>query len=179
MNLVIRCHRADGLESEGIYSTCERFRYALTRTWDPCGRRLVYVMLNPSTATEQANDPTIERCERRAGLLGFGAFKVVNLFALRETSPNRLMKACSPEGSENFRVVSSALAWADDVICAWGVHGTHRRQDRKFLKLVSDCGKPLRVLGLTKEGHPRHPLYVPYSVQPVVWTPQHRQRQPM
>jgi len=67
--------------STAIYSDCERYRYLLTRVWEPAGRKALFVMLNPSTATEVQNDPTVERCERRARTLGFGAFRVTNIFA--------------------------------------------------------------------------------------------------
>ena len=60
--------------SEAVYSDCERYRYLLTRVWGP-GPKALFVMLNPSTATEVQNDPTVERCERRARALGYGAFR--------------------------------------------------------------------------------------------------------
>ena len=68
------------MTSEAVYSDCETYRYALTREWG-AGPRLLWVMLNPSTASERSNDPTVERCERRSRAMGFGGFRVVNLFA--------------------------------------------------------------------------------------------------
>ena len=126
-------------------------------------------MLNPSKATELANDPTIERCERRARALGYGAFRVTNLFGLRETDPARLKRARNPEGPENAAQILAALDWADDVLCAWGVHGAHRDQGQKVLNLLAASDKPKLTLGLTKHGHPRHPLYISYSVTPKTW----------
>ena len=67
--MIVRTHIKDDAPSEAIYSDCERYRYALTRTWDESGKRALFVMLNPSTATEVQNDPTVERCERRARTL--------------------------------------------------------------------------------------------------------------
>ena len=166
MSLITRTHDADGRTSTAVYSQCEKYRYALTRTWDADGKRLLFVMLNPSKATEMANDPTIERCERRAKLLGYGAFRVCNLFALRETDPTRLKRARRPEGPENNGQLTAALEWCDDVLCSWGVHGVHRDQAAKLLPLFQDSNKPLLALGITKDGHPRHPLYVSYSMQP-------------
>lgn len=170
MTLTVRRHSADGRDSEAVYSPCERYRYSLTRTWDCEGRRLLYIMLNPSKATELANDPTIERCERRARQLGYGAFRVCNLFALRETDPAKLRRARSPEGPENTRLVREAVRWADDVLCAWGVHGMHRNQCARIAAAMADCAERVLVLGLTKDGHPRHPLYLPYAAEPVPWT---------
>ncbi|MEO9823318.1 MAG: DUF1643 domain-containing protein [Paracoccaceae bacterium] len=166
MSLISRTHEADGRISTAVYSDCERYRYALTRTWDEGGKRLLFVMLNPSKATELANDPTIERCERRSILLGYGSFRVCNLFGLRETDPARLKRARRPEGSENVDHIKEALEWCNDVLCSWGVHGAHRDQAAKLRSLFSQSKKPLLALGTTKEGHPRHPLYVSYKTQP-------------
>ena len=130
---------------------------------------MLYVMLNPSKATELTNDPTIERCERRAKRLGYGAFGVVNLFALRETSPARLKAAPSPEGRENRDHIRKAANWSDDILAAWGVHGAHLDMGRSVLEQLETCRKPLWHLGLTKEGHPRHPLYVSYTTRPAPW----------
>jgi hypothetical protein len=170
VSLLKRTHEADGRVSEAIYSPCERYRYALTRTWEPGGTRLLYIMLNPSKATELANDPTIERCERRAKVLGYGAFRVCNLFALRETEPKRLRASKHPEGPDNYAQVSEALEWCDDVLCAWGVHGAHREQAKALMPLFQNSGKPLLALGVTKEGHPRHPLYVSYKTHPAAFS---------
>ena len=169
MSLVTRRNDDGERVSEAVYSTCENYRYALTRVWDDGGRRLLYLMLNPSKATELANDPTIERCERRARALGYGGFRVCNLFGLRETDPARLKRARRPEGPDNMAQIKVALGWADDVLCAWGVHGVHRDQSDAVLRLLRASPKPRLVLGLTKDGHPRHPLYISYKVQPEVW----------
>lgn len=171
MTLVVRRHTDGHRESEAVYSPCDRYRYSLTRVWEPDGRRLLYLMLNPSKATELANDPTIERCERRAKALGYGAFRVCNLFALRETDPARLKRARSPVGPDNMSQISEALSWADAALCAWGVHGTHRSQAEAVLPVILAGEKPLLTLGLTKAGHPRHPLYIAYDVQPTHWLP--------
>ncbi len=170
MTLIHRRNKADGRVSEAVYSPCEKYRYSLTRTWDAEGQRLLYIMLNPSKATELANDPTVERCERRARALGYGSFRVCNLFGLRETDPTRLKRARRPIGPDNPDQLAQALDWADAVLCAWGVHGAHRDQASAVLPILQASGTPLLALGITKDGHPRHPLYVGYAVQPAPWT---------
>ena len=170
---VERRHETDHGWREAVYSDCERYRYSLTVTWNPEGRRLTYVMLNPSKATELANDPTIERCERRARRLGYGAFRVVNLFALRETSPARLKAARRPEGPDNLAHIVEATRWSNDILAAWGVHGAHRNQAGKVISSLTDSGAPIFHLGLTKQGHPRHPLYVSYEQKPESWLELH------
>jgi hypothetical protein len=155
--------------SEAVYSPCESYRYSLTRVWDPSASRLTFVMLNPSKADERKNDPTVERCERRARLWEHGAFRVVNLFAWRDTDPANLRRAESPVGPSNDRFLRDAVGWADQTVLAWGVHGAHLGRSEKVAGLIEKVGKPLYHLGLTKDGHPRHPLYVPYSQQPILW----------
>ena len=174
--LIERRHEADGVTSSAIYSECERYRYALTREWDAAAPRLLYVMLNPSKATEAQNDPTIERCERRARALGFGSFRATNLFAWRETDPARLRKTSEPVGPANDRIILASLDdWlrdrSDIALCSWGVHGTLYNRARDVAQLMIGTGRPLSCLGTTKDGHPRHPLYVAYATAPVAWAP--------
>lgn len=167
--MITRHHAEAGCLSDAVYSPCERYRYALTRVWAAEGARALFVMLNPSTATELANDPTVERCERRARALGFGAFRVCNIFAWRETDPRAMRGAAEPVGPGNDAAIREGCAWADRVICAWGTHGAHRGRGREVEALVRATGAIPYHLGLTRDGHPRHPLYLAYSVQPVPW----------
>jgi len=109
--VITRTHIKDDAPSTATYSDCERYRYALTRTWDAQGKRVLFVMLNPSKATEVQNDPTVERCERRARALGFGAFQVTNIFAWRDTDPFQMRKAADPVGPENDKVIRDGAAW--------------------------------------------------------------------
>lgn len=155
--------------SVAVYSPCERYRYTLTRVWDPAGARALFVMLNPSTATEMQNDPTVERCERRARALGFGAFRVCNIFAWRETDPKKMRAVADPVGPENDAAIVESAAWADTVVCAWGTHGAHLARGPAVERLLRGTGRPLHHLGLTQAGHPKHPLYIGYHVQPIGW----------
>ncbi|KAM3107446.1 DUF1643 domain-containing protein [Phormidesmis sp. 146-33] len=154
--------------SVAVYSDCERYRYLLTRTWGS-GPKALFVMLNPSTATEVQNDPTVERCERRARSLGFGAFRVTNIFAFRATDPKVMRAAADPVGPENDAAILDSVAWADRVICAWGNHGLHLNRGARVAGLLRSTGASLFHLGLTGQGQPRHPLYVGYDTQPDLW----------
>ncbi len=98
--------------STAVYSDCERYRYLLTRVWNPDGPRALFVMLNPSTATEVQNDPTVERCERRARALGFGGFRVTNIFAWRDTDPRAMRAAADPVGPANDAAIAESCDWA-------------------------------------------------------------------
>lgn len=166
---MIRQHEgADGTVSEAVYSPCGTYRYALTRRW-AAGPGVLWIMLNPSTADELRNDPTVERCERRTRALGAGALRVVNLFAFRATDPRALKAADAPDGPDNAATVLAACDWADRVICGWGVHGAHRSAGSYLRDRLRARHVPLEHLGLTRDGHPRHPLYVSYNVLPERW----------
>ena len=154
--------------SEAVYSDCETYRYLLTRVWAP-GPKALFIMLNPSTATEVQNDPTVERCERRARTLGFGAFRVTNIFAYRATDPKVMRAAADPVGPGNDAAILQSLDWADQVICAWGNHGLHLDRGAKVQALLQATGRPLLHLGLTGQNQPKHPLYISYDQQPERW----------
>lgn len=169
MSLITRTHQKGDAASVAIYSPCERYRYALTRVWDDHGTRVAFVMLNPSTATEVQNDPTVERCERRARALGHGSFRVVNIFAWRDTDPKAMRAAAEPVGPENDAAIAAACDWADVVVAAWGAHGAHLDRGAAVRALLARAATPVTHLGLTKEGHPRHPLYIGYATRPEPW----------
>ena len=156
-------------DSVALYSDCEKYRYELSRVWDNNGDKALFVMLNPSTATEIQNDPTVERCERRARTLGFGAFRVCNIFAYRATDPRDMRAQTDPVGPENDAAIARAAEWADRVICAWGTHGAHLQRGVAVEHMLRGQPKPLYHLGLSKQGHPKHPLYIAYAVQPELW----------
>lgn len=167
--MIIRHYQKDDAASTAIYSDCECYRYALTRIWDPAGRKALFIMLNPSTATETQNDPTVERCERRARALGFGAFRVTNIFAWRDTDPKKMRAAAEPVGPENDAAILEGCHWADQILCAWGTHGAHLERGAQMTAVLRATGLPLFHLGLSKAGHPKHPLYIGYSEQPRLW----------
>ena len=167
--MITRTHTKGDAPSTAVYSDCERYRYLLTRTWDTTGKRALFIMLNPSTATEVQNDPTVERCERRARTLGFGAFRVCNIFAWRDTDPKKMRAAADPVGPENDAAILDSTHWADRIVCAWGSHGAHLDRGAKMEALLRETGLPLYHLGLTQAGQPKHPLYISYDRQPELW----------
>lgn len=162
---LIRRHRAGGVASEAVFSDCETYRYSLTREWDAALPRLVWVMLNPSTADETRNDPTIARCEARTRAMGCGAYRIVNLYALRSTDPRGLRRVTDPVGPLNDAALREAAAWAGRAVCGWGVHAAPNRA-AEALAVLRAAGAEALHLGLTKAGLPRHPLHLAYAVQP-------------
>lgn len=167
--MITRHHRKGDADSSALYSPCLLYRYALTRIWDAAGARVLFVMLNPSTATEAQNDATVERCERRARALGFGGFRVCNIFAFRATDPRVMRAEPDPVGEGNDAAISEGAAWARQIVCAWGTHGAHLGRGRAVERLLRATGRPLFHLGLSKAGHPRHPLYISYDRKPEPW----------
>ena len=167
--MITREFQKGDAHSTAVYSDCERYRYLLTRVWEPAGRRALFIMLNPSTATEVQNDPTVERCERRARALGFGAFRVTNIFAWRDTDPKKMRAAADPVGPENDAAIAESCPWADRIIAAWGAHGAHLDRGARVEALLRGTGRAVHHLGLTQAGHPKHPLYIAYTRQPQPW----------
>ncbi|MCF8467554.1 MAG: DUF1643 domain-containing protein [Sneathiella sp.] len=156
-------------ETGADFSACGDYRYRLWRRWKE-GHALAFIMLNPSTADAMQNDPTIERCHRRAVDMGFAALDVVNIFAYRATDPKQLRKFDDPVGPENDAILLQTAASAEMVICGWGGHGAHLNRHDEVRKILRDNAISPYVLSLTAKGLPGHPLYLPYSRKPVLWS---------
>jgi hypothetical protein len=167
--MITRNHKKELTKSTAVYSNCELYRYSLTRSWDNSAKKVLFIMLNPSTATEIQNDPTVERCERRAKALGYGAFKVCNIFAYRSTDPKIMRLQKDPIGPENDKIIIKSANWSNNIICAWGTNGSHLNRGKKIEALLRVKNFTLTHLGLSKDGHPKHPLYISYKVSPENW----------
>lgn len=150
-----------------VVSPCETYRYLLTRMWDQELPGVLFVMLNPSTADANQDDPTIRRCIRFARDWGHGALRVVNLFAYRATDPRALALADDPVGPENFLHVTSAILASSQVVVAWGAHSMAEQQSEGLLQEIRGSGKVPMCLGQCAGGAPRHPLYVKGNTLPV------------
>lgn len=144
------------LSKDGLY------RYSLSRQWGP-GQPMPFVMLNPSTADHMVDDPTIGRCVAFARREGADGILVCNVYAFRATKPADLFKAPYPRGPDNNQwlanLATNAVAYGLRIVCAWGTKGrpgdtVHAR------RLLAYHGAKLVCLGTTKDGHPKHPLYV-------------------
>ncbi len=151
------------IQRDASISNCGRYRWSLSREWDGDLLKpwLGWIMLNPSVADASIDDPTIRRCMSFAKLWGFSGIGVYNLFALRATEPRELYKAADPIGHGNDEMIVGLVGVCPAIVAAWGVHGQHRGRDKEVIKLIHDAGGALHCLGTTKDGHPKHPLYVP------------------
>ncbi len=159
---------SDG-HGSALYDRSRQFRYRLSRVWDPTAPRLCFVMLNPSTATASQLDPTVSRTVRWARSWGYGAVEVTNIFAFRSTDPGMLRTTDDPVGPLNDESIAAAARNAGLVVAAWGVHGQLLNRGSEVVALLSGLAVRPHVLGLTKAGHPRHPLYLPGGVRPCPW----------
>lgn len=155
------------MERSADLSPCRTYRYALWRRWGP-GHYAMFIGLNPSTADEANDDPTIRRCIGFARSWGYDGLCMANLFSFRATHPADMKKAADPVGRDNDKAIATFSRGAGIVVAAWGAHGTYRRRDYYVRLLVPD----LHYLRLTKDGHPGHPLYLPASLRPVEWVMQ-------
>lgn len=154
---------AEEMLRSAVISSCGAYRYELTRRWDVTLPRVGWIMLNPSTADAEQDDPTIRRCIAFAKTWGYGGIVVRNLYALRATDPSELWKHPRPTGPDND---SHLLDSVDDpiTVCAWGVHG---KRGNTVINALSDAGAALHYLELTKAGVPKHPLYLRGDLKPV------------
>jgi hypothetical protein len=144
------------------FSPCRTYRYALWREWND-GPTVTFIGLNPSTADETKDDPTIRRCVGFAKSWGFGGLIMANLFALRATDPTEMLRHPEPVGPDNDAWLRGLAGRSGKVIAAWGVHGTHRKRDKAVLQMLGD---KLHALALTKAGLPKHPLYLRADLTP-------------
>lgn len=153
------------LTSGAAFSPCKRYRYWLTREWSS-GECCVFCMLNPSTADEVENDPTVSRCINFAKYWNYGRLIVVNIFAFRSTDPKALAKQSDPVGLENDHYILKAANEAHLFVCAWGTHGRLHGRGAQVRDLIRSTIAP-HCLNKTKDGHPVHPLYQKSDLWPM------------
>ena len=160
------------------FSPDRRYRYLLTRQVGFGDRGTVtFIMLNPSTADETHNDPTIRRCIGFANSWSYGWLHVVNLSPLRATDPKELIDA-GPEPEdvweENILTVRETALASDLIIAAWGAHGAADGRAPKVIDALARSSgfvghEGIHCLGVTKTGQPRHPLYIKGDTQPLLY----------
>ncbi len=180
------------INRETIFSPCRGYRYTLWRQWvkhegdlktppfdgelKPVGHSdwnspkfVQFIGLNPSTADETNDDPTIRRCIQFAKDFGAGAFCMTNIFAWRDTDPSGMKKVSSPIGQDNDDHLIQIGKGAMIIIAAWGTHGSHMYRGIKVKRLFSEAGLTLHCLGRNSDQSPKHPLYLAKNLRPVVF----------
>jgi|AGTN01.2.fsa_nt_gi Uncharacterized protein conserved in bacteria len=142
-----------------------KYRYTLSRIWDADKPIAIFVMLNPSTANAEDDDPTIRRCIRFAQDWGYGGLRVVNLFALVSSDPAKLVTEPDAVGEENDMHIIRAINQSGIVIAAWGSFKEARKRAREVLAMLR-MGCCIYCLGQNSDGSPKHPLYIPAAIKP-------------
>lgn len=145
------------------------YRYDLRRDWDSRLGLVNFIMLNPSTADGEEDDPTIRRCKGFASSWGYGQLVVTNLFAYRSTDPEALRLAVDPVGPENDLFIVRWATAADLVIAAWGTKGLVLDRGRKVLSILASAGVEVSAIKLTSGNYPSHPLYLASRLRPFVF----------
>ena len=143
------------VNKNATFSDCRKYRYALSRTWNGKKKTILFIGLNPSTANEKIDDPTIRRCINYAQNWGYGSLLMVNLFAYRATMPSELKNVKNPIGNDNDLHIIELSKKADLAVAAWGNEGTLLNRDKEVKKLIPN----LMCLKINKSGQPAHPLY--------------------
>jgi hypothetical protein len=180
-----RCATSDSPAGDGVERWCRiddtrEYRYELGRRLPAAqadrGRTVLFVMLNPSTADGFIDDATIRRCVGFARRLDHGTILVGNLFACRATDPRALRHAVDPVGPLNTEHVENMARRSQLIIAAWGNAFASHKTAGAQVQMVHDVARRARLrlhcLGVTGQGHPRHPLYLPASAPLLTW-PEH------
>jgi len=164
--------RSSSLDAGAVFSPDDVYRYLLWRQWQDLTAKpgtVVWAMLNPSTADETVLDPTLRRCKGFTQRFGYARFEVVNLFAYRSTDPGALPIVRDPVGPANDEIIAKAFADAELVVVGWGSFQMVERRALRIAELAAAAGKQLHCLGVTKQGHPRHPLYLAGNTELRSW----------
>lgn len=151
------------LRSGAHFSVCGVYRYSLWRRWvENCEleKMVAFIGLNPSTANEIDDDPTIRRCIGFAKDWGFDGLVMLNLFAFRATDPVVMKAATPPIGEDNNHTIRYTAKRCGGIVCCWGKHGRHRARDFEVKGILKHATCPVWHLGLNGEATPKHPLYL-------------------
>jgi hypothetical protein len=158
--------------STAIYSPCRQYRYVLHRRWtDEPDKSLMFIMANPSTATEDVDDPTVRKCRVYATRWGYNHLIVGNVMGFRVTVPALLRGIDDPVGPDNLHHLRELIIeYRPTVVCAWGAIPARLQDvDRPVIDLLRELEVTPLVLRLNSSGSPSHPLYLPLNLTPQVW----------
>lgn len=161
------------LRASAEISDCGKYRYSLHRAWNDDLPACLFIMLNPSTADGENDDPTIRKCVKFAQSWDYGVLDVVNLFAFRATEPAVILRDGAGDiiGPNNDATILHHAKQADLIVLAWGAHGHHRQRDEQVEKALRSAGESLHAIALgDRRKYPRHPLYLKDCLKPIVYS---------
>lgn len=153
-------------ENGAAFSDCRNFRYALWRIWDSTKPLVMFIGLNPSTANEENNDPTVRRVISFANRLGYGGVYMMNCFAFVSTDPNLLKIMCNNQINDEWLLKTAGIC--SEIIFSWGAFDIVKEtgRDKELITYFPNA----KALIINKDGSPRHPLYVPTKTIPVKYS---------
>jgi hypothetical protein len=161
-NLFPELEVATKIQRGAIFSDCRKYRYALWRVWDELKPQVVFIGLNPSTANESTDDPTIKRVQAIARNLGYGGVYMMNLFAIISADPTVLKTCDDPIGNNNEWLEKFCIG---DIIFAWGNFKEAQERSKEVAAMFPNA----KALFINKNGTPKHPLYCKADIVPVLF----------
>lgn len=154
------------VSSGAQFSDCRNYRYGLWRKWNADLPNIMFIGLNPSTASENMDDPTIRRVKRFAKDWGYGGVYMCNLFGIISAYPKVLTTCADPVG-ENDKWLTFFSCYCRDILFAWGNFKESKERANKVIQFFPDAV----CLGFNANGTPKHPLYVSAATTPVKFKP--------
>lgn len=156
-----------GISGEATFSECGKYRYWLNRLWDKSKPKILFILLNPSTADSIEDDQTIRKCKSFSKEWGFGSMEIVNLFAFKSTDKSMLKKMNNVVGQENDKWILSRAEKVDLIVAAWGNFGKFLNRSSKVKEMLIKNGYKVKAIKLSKKGEPCHPLYLKNTLKPI------------
>lgn len=150
-----------------MLSPCLQYRFALSRAWEPNMRVIGFILLNPSTADDKIDDPTVKKLIQFAKHNKYGGFLLANIFSLRSTDPKLLRTHHDPIGPSNDYWIAQLTRWSEIVVCGWGNHGSLNNRGKE-VKLIIPKAKRF-AFGFNNGGQPTHPLYLSPTKRFLPW----------
>jgi hypothetical protein len=151
-----------GMKKHAVISQDNKYRYQLSRIWDEEKPKVLFIMLNPSTADADKDDPTIRKIVKFSQSWGYGGVYVGNLYAFRSTDPKALRHTHDPVGEDNIEHITKLIGLTDIVVYAWG----HEKKEPDWLHELVDSPYYIDV---SKKGIPKHPLYLKGELYPKLY----------
>ena len=154
------------MQKGAILSSCKKHRLQLWREWDSNLPKVLFIMLNPSTADHKQDDPTLRRCIDYAKQWGYGGLYIGNLYSLRAADPKTLVKVSKFNHRDNYKHIVSIAQQCQLVVCAWGNYPIIKKLGTP-LNILKQLNQKLHCIDLSKTGTPKHPLYLKKSLTPI------------
>jgi len=161
--------KKDVVYSRALYSEDETYRYLLTNILDKENTlQISFIGLNPSTATEEKDDPTVHKCSEWAREWGYGYFHMLNIFSLRSTDP-KYLKQVKHNYFNIDLVIKEYCECSHKIVICWGNHGSLYKRGEEVLQIIKPFKERVYCLGVNKTGTPKHPLYLKKDTDTLLW----------